>query len=267
VATSGLHSWGLTIGDVIDEAAERCGLDPAGLSDRHLNSARRSLNILYTELESEKVDMPFRIERITATLPAGMRGVILPPGTIDVLDVVATVSGIDVPLGVMSRSDYASFANKATISDRPTQYFVSMQDPSDVGSLDGSSGMASATGVMAVQTLAGGPAAPAARPDIRAPMLIVYPRPSVNVALVMNRMRMIEDAKWLGDNADIAREWSETLCAGLAAKMAVKFSLARVSELTGLYRAALAVAKSSISDRGSIVIGGRGFGRSRTWRN
>jgi hypothetical protein len=49
--------------------------------------------------------------------------------------------------------------------------------------------------------------------------------------------------------------------------MAVKFSLARVSELTGLYRAALAVAKSSISDRGSIVIGGRGFGRSRTWRN
>ncbi len=41
-----------SFGDLIDEATERAGLDPAALTHRHLNSINRSLNLLHTDIEN-----------------------------------------------------------------------------------------------------------------------------------------------------------------------------------------------------------------------
>ena len=266
MATSGAHSWGLTIGDVVDEAAERCGLDPASLSERHLISARRSLNLLFADLENEKIDVPMRIERITMMVGSGLRGAVLPAGTLDVLDVIASIGGVDYPLSRTNRGDYAALANKSGTADRPSEYWVSQQTPTDVGYLDGADGAFDATGVLGTQSFGGGTGTPASNPALRMPALFFWPRSSANVSLTIWRIRSIEDAQFLGEDLDIQRGWLDTACAGLASKLAIKYAPDRVSELKSQYKEALDRSLSSLPDRGAVIIGGRGFGRSRTYR-
>lgn len=267
MATSQKHSWGMTFGDVVDEAAERCGLDPASLSERHLNAARRSLNLLFTQLEREVQDMPFRLERVSLTIQNGMRAAVLPDGTDNVLDVVASISGTDYPLILMSGADYFNLANKSSATaDRPSQYFVAQQAPTDLAWFDGASGTFDANGVMSTQRFGGGTATPTPDPTVRKPAIVVWPRPTSDVTLNIRRIRWFEDARFLGEDVDSSRDWYDVICSGLAARLAVKFAVERAAGLQSQYDATLAKTKSTITDRGPIVIGGRGFGRSRTWR-
>ena len=54
MTTSGLDSWLPTIGEILDEALEYAGIDPATANARHLKSALRSMNQVYMWLENDR---------------------------------------------------------------------------------------------------------------------------------------------------------------------------------------------------------------------
>ena len=73
-----------------------------------------------------------------------------------------------------------------------------------------------------------------------------------------NRLRMIQDVGTAAQTPDLQRIWWEALCAGLAAKLAVKFAWDRVDKLTGYAGAAFLAAKIRDGERTDteITLGG-----------
>ena len=128
MATSGSKDFQLDVGEYIEEAFERCGLELRTGYD--LQSARRSLNLMLAEwanrglnqwtVAQKTIDMvkdttEYTIDTTNAT------------ATIDVLDVfireTITNQVTDVPLSRLSRAEYAHISTKST-TGKPNQFFI-----------------------------------------------------------------------------------------------------------------------------------------------
>ena len=81
MATSGTTAFNLDIDDVIEDAYERCGLETRSGYD--LNSARRSLNILFQEWMNRGIHL-WKVENFTANLTAGTTSYTAPSDASDV---------------------------------------------------------------------------------------------------------------------------------------------------------------------------------------
>ena len=83
MTTSGLDSWIPTIGEIIDDALEYAGVDPASANARHLKSAMRSINQVYLCLENRNEAL-FRDDIETVSIRAGQPFFYAPDGTLSV---------------------------------------------------------------------------------------------------------------------------------------------------------------------------------------
>ena len=112
--TSGTYAFSPEAAEFCDEAFERCGLDPAALTARHLRSARRSLEYLFIEW-SNKGQHLWAIDQQTIaapTLVAGTATYDTPAGTVAVLEMVIRRDGSDTPINPMARDEYLAIPNK-----------------------------------------------------------------------------------------------------------------------------------------------------------
>ena len=129
MATSGTTSFNLNIDDVIEEAYERCGIRTNSGYD--LKSARRSLNLLFSEWGNQGVHL-WKVELKEQLLAAGTATYTTPATCNDVLEAyISTGTGIgssitDVSLTKIDRSAYAALPNKGA-QGQPSQYFVDRQ--------------------------------------------------------------------------------------------------------------------------------------------
>ena len=129
MATSGTTTFDLDIDDIIQEAYERCGARTNSGYD--LKSARRSLNILFSEWGNRGVHL-WKVALQEQLLTSGTATYTAPSNANDILEAyVSTTTGTtsstnDVSLTKISRSEYAALPKKGS-TGQPSQYYVDRQ--------------------------------------------------------------------------------------------------------------------------------------------
>jgi hypothetical protein len=126
MATSGSRNFNLDVGEVIEEAYERCGLEVRTGYDAR--TARRSLNLMFADWANRGLNL-WTVKQGTITLTQGQAQETLLDDVIDLLDVVVRRNGTDFEVERISRGEYATLPNKTT-QGRTSQYWLDRQiDP------------------------------------------------------------------------------------------------------------------------------------------
>jgi hypothetical protein len=200
MTTSGTYTFGDTEQiDIITEAYERVGRNPATLSSNDIDSARRSINYMFSDWANNGPNL-WAVDIQSITLTPGTLYYDLEPRTVSILQVYTrTMSGAqatDLMMSPISRAEYDAIPNKAQLGQRPFQYYFQ-------------------------RTIT--------------PRLYIWQAPQdVGVTLFYHRMKIQEDAGAFTDSMDAPNRWMEAIAAGLAAKLAVKFAPDRLEFLQGL---------------------------------
>ena len=126
MATSGSRDFNLDVGEVIEEAYERCGLEVRTGYDAR--TARRSLNLMFAEWANRGLNL-WTVKQGTITLTQGQAQETLLDDVVDLLDVVVRRDNTDFEVERISRGEYATLPNKTT-QGRTSQYWLNRQvDP------------------------------------------------------------------------------------------------------------------------------------------
>ena len=126
MATTTTNTFNLDIGDIVDEAFERCGLEARTGYD--YKTARRSLDLMMLEWQNRGLNL-WTIENGTTTLTAGTSEYTFDADTVDLLEVHLRLDSgdssnqTDYELRRVSVSEYADLPNKL-LEGRPVQYWV-----------------------------------------------------------------------------------------------------------------------------------------------
>jgi hypothetical protein len=196
MATSGTTDFNLSIDDLVEEAFERCGM--RATSGYQLNSARRSLNLLFLDWANRGLNL-WTIEQATYTLTQGVKEITLPTDTVNVLEAIIRQNsqGInsDVYIERISREDYLNVPDK-TSEARPAQFYVQRANPTKV---------------------------------------FFYPAADQTYTFVYYRIRRIQDAGVYTNTADINFRFLPCLASGLAYQLSLKFAPDRTAALKAIY--------------------------------
>lgn len=122
MTTSGTFTFDPQIIDYIDEAFERCGIDPADLKARHMRSAIRSANLTLSDWQNFGYKQ-HTLVKITQALTAGTASFTLPAGGLDIFHATLKRDTRESEMYGISRSDYNALHDK-TLQGRPDRYFV-----------------------------------------------------------------------------------------------------------------------------------------------
>lgn len=190
MARSGTYGFNPQLADHIDEAFERCGIDPAELKGRHIKSATRSANLMLTDWPNFGYKQ-FTLAFQSAAVVDGTATITLPIGAYDIFHATLKRSGVESEMRPISRSDYNAVHDK-TSEGKPDRYFV---DKSSF--MDG------------------------------LPQTTVYlwqtPENSTDT-IEMWYMRMQQEAGALQENPDIGPLYQEAFAAGLAFFLSKKYA-------------------------------------------
>lgn len=226
MSSSGTYTFGDTEQiDIITEAYERVGRLPSTLASNDIDSARRSINYMFSDWANNGPNL-WAVDLQSITLTPGTLYYDLQPRTVSILQVYTrTTSGginTDLMMSPISRAEYDALPNKAQAGDRPFQYYFE-------------------------RTIT--------------PRLYIWQVPqAAGVTLFYHRMKIQEDAGNFTNSMDAPNRWMEAIAAGLAAKLAVKFAPDRLSFLQGLadgsYERAAAEDREKVPLRITINPGG-----------
>jgi hypothetical protein len=126
MATSGSRDFNLDVGEVIEEAYERCGLEVRTGYDAR--TARRSLNLMFADWANRGLNL-WTVKQGTITLTQGQAQETLTDDVVDLLDVVVRRNGTDFEVERISRGEYSTLPNNTT-QGRTSQYWLNRQiDP------------------------------------------------------------------------------------------------------------------------------------------
>jgi len=126
MATSGTRDFNLDIGEIVEEAYERCGLEVRTGYDA--KTARRSLNLMFAEWANRGLNL-WTVDSKEITLTQGQASYTFLPDVVDLLDVVVRRNNTDYEVQRISRGEYTTLPNKTT-QGRPSQYWFNRQiDP------------------------------------------------------------------------------------------------------------------------------------------
>ena len=126
MTTSGTAVWNPDLSEIVEEAFERCGGELRTGYD--LRTARRSLNLMFTDWASRGINM-WTMEQGQQILTPGTATYNLPADTVDLLDhVIRTGAGsastqADLTITRISEPTYSSIPNKLQQA-RPIQIWI-----------------------------------------------------------------------------------------------------------------------------------------------
>lgn len=127
MTTSGTTTFDLEVSDIIEEAYQLIGMNDIRTADQ-AKSARRSLDLVLQELESEGVNL-WRIERRTLTLTPSTPSYALTADIVDILDAsIRDSSGTDITLDRLGIQQFLEIPDKTTES-RPTHFMLRRSIP------------------------------------------------------------------------------------------------------------------------------------------
>jgi len=213
MATSGSVTFRPNVEEVISEAFERCGIDPQTRTGHHAKSARRSLNLLFSEFANRGINY-WTITQNTLTLSNGTGNYTLPAGTIDILDAVIREDDIDQIVNRITIQEYNQIPNK-TDTGKPSQYMLDRQ---------------------------------------YTPVIYFWNVPDKAYTLNYWVMNQIEDITASNEDTDVPYRWTDTICAGLASKLAIKYQPEKFQLLNEMYERSFSFAASSDNDGVSLRV-------------
>ena len=124
MTTSNSRDFDLDVGELIEEAYERCGLEVRTGYDAR--TARRSLNLMFADWANRGLNL-WTVKQETVSVVSGTATYTLDATYVDLLEVVLRNSGgTDFTLTQMSRNEYLTIPNK-TSTGQPSQYFFDRQ--------------------------------------------------------------------------------------------------------------------------------------------
>ena len=216
MATSGSRDFQPNVGEWIEEAYERCGLELRTAYDAR--TARRSLNILFADWANRGLNQ-WTISNVNQTLTEGTDSYSLNDYVIDVLDVVLrrTVNDVatDYQMNQVGRAEYWNIPTKSTKA-RPTQWFLDKQVT---------------------------------------PKIYVWPAPENSTDVIkMNQLLRIEDADGSVNDLQMPFRFYPALVAGLAFYLSQKRAPERMESLKSLYEDEFARALAQDESRASLMI-------------
>jgi hypothetical protein len=213
MATSGSVTFRPNVEEIISESFERCGIDPQTRTGHHSRSARRSLNLLFSEFSNRGINY-WTVSQSTLSLSDGTASYSLPAGTVDIIDAVIREDSNDQMINRITISEYNQIPNK-TSEGKPSQYMIDRQ---------------------------------------YTPVIYFWNTPDKTYTLNYWSMNQLEDITASNQDTDIPYRWTDTICAGLASKLAVKYAPDKVQLLTDLYEKSFNFAASSDNDGVSLRI-------------
>ena len=126
MTTSGTRSFNLDVGEIIEEAYERCGIEVR--TGYEARTARRSLNLMFADWANRGVNL-WTVEQGTINLTQGQGALTLTSDVVDVLEIVLRRDNTDYQVERISRGDFVTLPNKTT-QGRPSQFWFNRQiDP------------------------------------------------------------------------------------------------------------------------------------------
>ena len=216
MATSGTVAFRPNVEEIITESFERCGIDIQTRTGDHAISARRSINLLFSEFANRGINY-WTLSQNTLPLVNGTTSYTLPVGTIDILDAVIrdSSSNTDQIINRITIQDYNQLPNKDT-AGKPSQYMIDRQ---------------------------------------YTPVVYFWSVPNTSTySLVYWAMNQLEDVTLSNQDADVPYRWSDTICAGLASKLAMKYAPEKFQLLNEMYERSFNFAASSDNDGVSLRV-------------
>ena len=216
MATSGSRDFQPNVGEWIEEAYERCGLELRTAYDAR--TARRSLNILFAAWANRGLNQ-WTISNVSQTLTEGTDSYSLNDYVIDVLDVILrrTVNDVatDYQMNQVGRAEYWNIPTKSTKA-RPTQWFLD---------------------------------------KLVTPKIYIWPAPENSTDVIkMNQLLRIEDADGSVNDLQMPFRFYPALVAGLAFYLSQKRAPERMESLKSLYEDEFARALAQDESRASLMI-------------
>ena len=221
MATSGTSAFDLNIDEIIEEAYERCGMRTNSGND--LRSARRSLNLLFSEWGNRGIHL-WKVSLNEIALVAGTAQYSVNSAIGDVLEAYISTTNLagntsstnDISLTKIDRSAYAALPNKLA-TGQPSQYFVDRQTT---------------------------------------PQILLYLAPDANTytTLKFYSIDRIQDAGGYSKQADVVYRFLPCMCSGLAYYLSVKRAPDRIQLLKQLYEDELLRALNEDGQRASVYI-------------
>ncbi len=192
MATSGTYAFSPEIQELTDEAFERAGVDPETLTGRHLRSARRSMNLIFSNWANESIRL-WHIEQETVPLVASTATYNCPTDTIAILEVTVRRDGVETMVSPMARDEYAYLPDK-DLEGLPSMYYFDRQTPT--------------------------------------PTLTLWQVPENSTdELIYYRWRQFQDVTAGSETTDMPYRWLEAFTAALAARLAEKYNPEREGAL------------------------------------
>jgi hypothetical protein len=216
MATSGTVAFRPDVEEIITESFERCGVDIQTRTGEHAISARRSINLLFSEFANRGINY-WTLSQNTLPLVNGTTSYTLPVGTIDILDAVIRDSSSDTDqiINRITIQDYNQLPNKDS-EGKPSQYMIDRQ---------------------------------------YTPVVYFWAVPNTSTySMVYWAMNQLEDVTLSNQDADIPYRWSDTICAGLASKLAMKYAPEKFQLLNEMYERSFNFAASSDNDGVSLRV-------------
>ena len=118
--TSGTASYSIDAFELIEEAAERAGVEIRG--GYEFMSAVRSLNLLAAEWANRGINL-WTVDQETAAVSTGVARYALPADTVDIITQHVRLGATDFRVERIGVGSYASIAQKTQVG-RPTQCYV-----------------------------------------------------------------------------------------------------------------------------------------------
>jgi hypothetical protein len=118
MASSGTYTYSLSNGEAVLAAFDRIQLRYPGIQQHHMLTARREINLLFSEWSNRQVNL-FKVQLNTLTPVQGTTTYTLPANVVMILDAYRSVNygasnQTDIYMTPISRTEYASYAAKAT---------------------------------------------------------------------------------------------------------------------------------------------------------
>jgi len=183
MTTSGTYGFNPALGEIVLYAYQNIGVRPTAVLQEHMESARMATNMMLSRWSNMGVNL-WAVELRTQPLTAGVSTYPVDGNTVMVLDAYTTTdSGIDRVIMPISRTEYASYPNKAQ-QGFPTSYWYDR---------------------------------------LVSPTITLWPVPDGSSATVLKYyvVRQVQDANLQnGENVEIPYRWLEAFADGLAYRLA-----------------------------------------------
>ncbi len=183
MTTSGTYAFNPALGEIVLYAYQNIGIRPTSVLQEHMESARMATNMMLSRFSNQGVNL-WAVDLVPVPLVQGQSTYSVDSNTIMVLDAYTTTgSGIDRVIMPISRTEYASYPNKAQ-QGFPTSYWFDR---------------------------------------LVSPTIALWPVPDGSSATILKyyRVRQVQDANLQnGENAEIPYRWLEAFADGLTYRLA-----------------------------------------------